>query len=94
VKFFRVHLDTKNSDPLDGFNHCKDVADPCQRSRDFIEMNTKDIKPRVLCGVLKGTLTRRIQPQHLLSATSELVISFWSDPTFIGKGFYGVVKSV
>jgi hypothetical protein len=92
VKFYKIHLDQLPND-FPGMN-CQPAVHPYKRNRDFIRLNVKfpDGKSNVFCGHHQETVIRRINKTDLSPGQSELVITFWSDPSHVGKGFFGIVR--
>jgi hypothetical protein len=84
-------VSTTNDFP--GMN-CQPAVHPYKRNRDFIRLNVKfpDGKSNVFCGHHQETVIRRINKTDLSPGQSELVITFWSDPSHVGKGFFGIVR--
>lgn len=94
VVFDKLHLDRGYNDPTGGmvsFEECKDASQELRRDRDYIALNVMFEKgeSNVFCGHYNGKVIRTIQPQHLQSPNSELIITFWSDSAHTGEGFSG-----
>ena len=96
LKFHKIHLDQPLSTKFgnfESFNECKQAAHPERRDRDYIELNVEfaNGKSNVFCGRPNRHIHRLIKSMDLpvVNGQRELVITFWSDSSQTGNGFYG-----
>ena len=95
LQFHKIHLDqpVSESDALVSYDECDKATHAERRDRDYIKLNVNFASGRsnVFCGQQSRHVKRLIRSQDLpeVNGQRELIITFWSDGSQTGNGFYG-----